>query len=81
MRVAIPLQGFSFCDLVEIIVGAGWEVEVQSPYGAFLFATLPGGAELPAAKGQLQSPDGAFLFCDGKVIRMLVTFKRGVAIP
>ena len=61
--VAIPLRGFSFCDLgvrKEILEYRGaW---LQSPYGAFLFATSGPRGSCKSEAWSLQSPYGAFLF-------------------
>jgi len=61
--VAIPLRGFSFCKK-ELSGGEPFSTnnQLQSPYGAFLFARATSALAQLRTTCLLQSPYGAFLF-------------------
>ena len=63
-RVAIPLRGFSFCDRGRAARGASCSSTLQSPYGAFLFATEATGTSAPCPYSLVAIPLRGFSFCD-----------------
>ena len=64
MMVAIPLRGFSFCKEYDAKTAEGLPPSLQSPYGAFLFAsrTTKEGVE-KGGRARVAIPLRGFSFC------------------
>ena len=80
--VAIPLRGFSFCDALTVLTHhVILDIELQSPYGAFLFATRSTGGVQRRYSQAVAIPLRGFSFCDMLTSSWKTFKKKGLQSP